>query len=582
MQRAREAAGGDAWDQVALVAYDGNEDSSGMKGQIHVVQDLQKSRIRRESDFHVVRVLEVWDGLHHWRQEVSGGVHPLDSQFAKQASATDEWLAHRAYLKQGAGNATLGAVESRSDSGKPTDVLTATPVNGQPVELWFDAATHLLVRTVRVMPTTVETTAYSDYRPVGRVLLPRRILTEDGEGSVDAVNISEYNLNPEINVSTFQAPVTPDDTVVNGGKSTVPIELDGYIILEARLNGRGPFAFLFDTGGHDILTPEAAVALGLQPAGAGSAGGAGSDRLSVQYAKVKSLEIGGVLIRNQNFFVIPLQYDTVERGQRPPLAGILGLELLERLAIRLDYSVHTMTFWPKDEYQHSGPGQSVAITFSDDIPLLTATLDGAAGDFALDTGNGGSLVVQHLWAERHDLADRLKRGVEMVSFGSGGETRNWASRIAELQIAGVTLHNLVGRYVEDKHGAFSSRTEAGNLGTDVLANFTLDFDYSRGQIWFESVPGYTSLPFPRGGMSFSKSSPDSADVVYVVEGGPAAQAGLRKGDTLIEVAGKSVKILSRRDLLHIFTQPPGTSVPITYNREGHRGLTTLVLRELLP
>jgi C-terminal processing protease CtpA/Prc len=83
-------------------------------------------------------------------------------------------------------------------------------------------------------------------------------------------------------------------------------------------------------------------------------------------------------------------------------------------------------------------------------------------------------------------------------------------------------------------------------------------------------------------MSFSKSSPDSADVVYVVEGGPAAQAGLRKGDTLIEVAGKSVKILSRRDLLHIFTQPPGTSVPITYNREGHRGLTTLVLRELLP
>ena len=103
------------------------------------------------------------------------------------------------------------------------------------------------------------------------------------------------------------------------------------------LNGKGPYRFILDTGGHDILTPEAAKAIGLKPEGAGATGGAGAGTLPEQFARVDTLQIGGVKIRNQPFFVIPLQYDTVEDDPRPPLAGLLGLELFERMAIHLDY-----------------------------------------------------------------------------------------------------------------------------------------------------------------------------------------------------------------------------------------------------
>ena len=582
LQRARKASGGNAWGRVSTLTFSGTENSSGMQGNFHAVDDVKTGRMRRETDFRVIKVAEVWDGQHHWRQDMSGGVHALDSEFALQAAATDQWLARRAYLRPHAENASFGEVETRTDAGTSFAVVTATPLHGQGVELWFDPATALLARSIRIMPTTVERVSYTNYRDVEGLQLPSRISTDEGTGDIDTLDISEYHINSAIDNQIFQPPLTPNDTIVANGEATVPVEIGYFITLEAKLNGQGPFAFLFDTGGHAILTPEAAATLGLHPAGAGSSGGAGEGRLSVQYAKVERMDIGGVTFRDQNFFVIPLQYNTVARGQRPPLAGILGLEILERLAVRLDYRNRTMTFWPRESYRHDGQGMAAPITFSDDIPLIRARLESNPGDFALDTGNAGSVVVQHVWAEDHCLAEEMKRGVEMVSFGSGGESRNWASRDADFELADQSFHHVVARYAEDKKGAFSSRTEAGNVGAQVLANFTLDFDYAKSRIWFKFVPGFSPPPFPRSGMSVYQDDPHTVKVVNVRKDGPADKAGLRQGDVLTTINGKRAAELTSEQVRDIFTQAPGTAVPIRYRRQQQDAEAVLVLKELLP
>lgn len=582
LQDARTAAGGNAWNSIFNLTYEAKETSSGMAGHARSLEDLKSGNIRREADFKIVHFLDVWNATHHWRQNMTGGVHGLNSAFAQQVNATDRWLAQRAWLAPGAQGAALETVQERTESGARYEVIGATPSGGQRVELWFDANTHLLARTVRVMPITIETVTFSDYRTVAGVKLPFRVETKDDAGNVDLLEISEYRANTEIPKGAFDQPTIPDDTTVGGGKSVVPVDIDGYVIVEATLNGKGPFAFIFDTGGHAILTPEVVKTLGLDAGGSGSAGGAGADRLDLQYAKVGSVEIGGVKLKDQTFFVIPLQYNTLDRAPLPPLAGILGLEILERLAVQIDYRASTMTFWPRQSYRYAGKGTALDISFSDDIPLATAKLNGISGEFALDTGNGGSTVIQHLWAEKNGLADQMKRGIEMVSFGSGGETKNWASRIHVFEIAGRTFQNIEGRYAEDKQGSFSSRTEAGNIGTDLLANFTLDFDYSHNRIWFEYVPGYTPPPFQRSGMSLYRGEPKKLSVANVLPGGPAAKAGLRKDDVVITIAGKQAEFIGRREVSHILSQSPGTVIPVTYLRDGKEFKTEIALEELLP
>jgi S1-C subfamily serine protease len=95
------------------------------------------------------------------------------------------------------------------------------------------------------------------------------------------------------------------------------------------------------------------------------------------------------------------------------------------------------------------------------------------------------------------------------------------------------------------------------------------------------VPGYVPVPFSRAGLRALKSDPETILVSFVNDGGPAAQAGLRKGDKLLSVDGRSAHELGGGDLARAFTQPPGTRVRVRYARDGQERDAEIVLREML-
>jgi hypothetical protein len=239
--------------------------------------------------------------------------------------------------------------------------------------------------------------------------------------------------------------------------------------------------------------------------------------------------------------------------------------LFERMAIGIDYVGQTMTFEPLAKYRHDGEGTAVPISFYEDIPLVPATLEGHPGTFAIDTGNSGSLVVQHVWSDKVGLTDKMKNGLAVSSFGAGGESRNWASRMNILTLGGNSIIGFVGRYTQDKKGAFASISEAGNIGNEILPNFIVTFDYGREQMWLEPRPGFEPLPFSRSGMSLSKQTPDAFTVV-----------------NMVAIDGTPAKQLSGRDVLRLMTRAEGTKVALDYTRDGKPAKAELALRILLP
>ena len=120
------------------------------------------------------------------------------------------------------------------------------------------------------------------------------------------------------------------------------------------------------------------------------------------------------------------------------------------------------------------------------------------------------------------------------------------------------------------------------MGTDILANFSLDFDYARNRIWFQNVPGFTPPPFSRSGMSLYRSDPQHLTIANILASGPAAKAGLKKEDEILSIAGRKADSISSREIGRLLRQPAGTAVPITYARKEKEFSTTLVLKELLP
>jgi hypothetical protein len=578
---ARTAAGNGDWSQVGVLIETGSERAIGLSGHWRKVVDLATGRTREVSDFGVFSTAEVWDGHNYWRQDHSGGVHPIDSAFMQTVHVTDGWLAAYGYLRRNARGAQLERLGDQTVDGRSFAVIRATPHRGQPVELWFDKKTKLLARTVQIMSTYVRAVRYGDYRKVRGLLLPFEITTEGGvTADTDVIQIDRIDRAGSAN-NEFRRPQPPDDFTIAGGKTIVPVDFDGDVIVEANLNGQGPFAFILDTGGHDILTPDAASELGLQPVGAGASGGSGEGTVSEQYARVDRMDIGGMTMRNQAFTVIPLQFDMVERGAKPALAGILGLELFERFAMQLDYRAKTLAFEPLSGYRHQGGGTAVPIFFSDDMPLAVAEIDGVSGDVGLDTGNSGTLVVQGIWADNHGLRQEMMSGFPSLGFGMGGVSPSWTSR-ADLDLAGHSFPRIIAHYSDDKKGGFSSRTEAGNVGNDILASFALDFDYGHGQIWFEPVPGHVPQPFPRAGVTVYKGRVEAFKVAAVASGTPAAEAGLQVDDEIIAVDGTPSKQLSGWDFRRAMRRPPGTKMTLSIVRKGQPHTVVTTLRELLP
>jgi len=579
---AREAYGDSDWNHLGVLVETGNEQSSGLGGRWRLALDTSTGRMHETVDYGVYQLAETWDERHHWRQDHSHGVHVLNSAFARRNATTDRWLARRGFLRTDAEGARIEYLSGRTVDGRTYERLRATPKEGQPIELWFDKATALLARSVRVMPIEVTTIRYGDYRRVGSTMVPFTVVSEEGDINPASITVEAIEFVAQAAADEFDPLLTPDDSTIAGKVATVPITYDGDVVVDAMLNGKGPFSFILDTGGHDILTPAAVRRLGLAGKGAGVSGGAGAGTLPEQYTRVERVDIGAATLRDQSFIIVPLQYNTVERGAKPPLAGILGVELFERFAVELNYRAQTLSLRPLQDAP-PGHGVPVAISFTDDQPIFNAKINGIAGDNGLDTGNSGSLVVQGRWAHSNGLAEQMRNGLVTAGFGAGGISRHWASRV-DLEVAGETFRHIVASYAVDRKGAFSSRTEAGNIGNEIYENFTLSFDYRRGTVWFDRVyrrPEQRYV-YPRAGMSVYKQSPGAFTVATVLPNGPAAEVGLEPGDLISAVNGMPATTLSGWDLKRIVRGLPGTHVRLDLTHAGQMRSTTITLRELLP
>src|ERR1041384_4562827 len=86
-----------------------------------------------------------------------------------------------------------------------------------------------------------------------------------------------------------------DFSIAGGAKeTTLPIRiLNNHIYGYAKVNGKGPYLFIFDTGGANLVTPPTAKALDLKVEGQAPGGGAGEGTVDVGFAKVDSVPVGG-------------------------------------------------------------------------------------------------------------------------------------------------------------------------------------------------------------------------------------------------------------------------------------------------
>lgn len=589
----RQAYGGTHWDSAGGWHAEGKQISEGLTGHWQATANLRNGYYVTTTRNDLFTKAEGFDAQGHWRQDISGLSHPLDSDEAKIAAVSENWLRSFGFL-QPSMPASYRVLPDAKDGQRQYQRLEATPEGGRPVTLWIDPFTHRVDRAIWQRSFLTVTQRYFDYRSVDGVQLPFRIhdsgdtIIGTNDSEADTVVTSYRILGHDASVDTQRPSNEVRDVTMthNAPKATTPLRLEGGVVLvDVSINGHPPAPFILDTGGSAILTADAAKKMGLQTSGQGVITGSGPGSMSSSYTKVGDTALGDAHVRDLPFSVMPFAYGFYERGEgREPIAGILGLEIFERFAVTFDYDRGEVQLQPFDHGQApaTAEGNVLTLRFTDDVPLTMAQQDGHNGIFQIDTGNSGYVLTYPQWAERNGIAPRYASGAPMPTGGVGGLFTAHIAHAHTFILGKQPLDDVVTMLTRADAGGAGNPSEAGNIGQDVLSRFNLHFDYRRQQMVLMPRANTRATHYATAGIRVIKkqAQPDRFQVLDVMPGSPAALAGLKQGDAIVAANGKAASTLSSYDLRAISSGQP-EDTPLTLKLADGRVLE-MKMRDIAP
>lgn len=584
LARTKEATGGKAWDDVRSLHTRAKASTGGLNGTADSWEDVRTGRFVSTFSLGPVSGAEGYDGKTVWTQDPSGQTRVDDSGDGREGSVNDAYRRSLAYWYPERRQAEISYAGQKTEGDRAFHVLRVTPEGGRPFEMWLDASTFLLDRTVEKRAVETRTTFYSDYREVQGRRFPFVSRSTNGETKYDVHAIIEsIEVNPAIDEARFHRPEgKTDDFAIAGDatSATVPFKLlNNHIYVQVRI-GDQTLQMLFDTGGMNVLTPATAQRLGLKSEGTLQGRGGGEKSEDIALTHVRELRLGGVVMKDQLFYIFPLAGLAEAEGVQ--VDGLVGYEMLKRLVGRIEYASERMTFTLPAAFREPAGAAVVPFTFEGQTPQVQGEIDGVAGAFTIDTGSRVSLTLNRPFAEKHGLAARYGSKHEaLTGWGVGGGVRSLLARAKILKLGSAEVPAPVVDMALSEKGAFSNPYLAGNVGGGVLKRFDVTFDYGNQKMFLEPNANYAKADnYDRSGLWINREG-EGFKVMDVVKEGPAAEAGLKAGDEILSIDGRSAKELGLSETrIRFKDSAPGTRVKLQVRSGEVTRQVALVLRDL--
>lgn len=351
-------------------------------------------------------------------------------------------------------------------------------------------------------------------------------------GAMGVLLLAACSRLPNPKIPEFQA----------GNVSTVPMQLlytgdlGGLPAVPVMMAGRKTW-WLVDTGSsHNLVSPQLARALRLSPAASSEVSTIAGKQLTGYY-RLPTLQIGAVELENQSAAAVGLDLVSAQDGL--VIDGILGMPALNRLIVSLDFGRHTAIFSqyvPNDQQPHS----VIPFRLVGGVPVASLNiLGGRRGDFILDTGNAGGLVMFPAYARRdyrqsfafieiEDLGGRVPTGLALLHTLNLG---SWHTRQVPISLPMRTQ-------------GFQGLD--GSIGNAIFTGQTLTFDFPSQHLLLSANSEANALP---GQFGFLLAANNVIEVV--LPHSPAARMGIQVGDHIVEVNGQNTREASSHRIWQI-------------------------------
>jgi PDZ domain-containing protein len=394
-----------------------------------------------------------------------------------------------------------------------------------------------------------------------------------GRGGAGAILLGAVLATPALRAQIV-APV--DRPVVVAAK----VDAEGLSLLIVPIKvGTTTFWCNVDSGGSWVFSIDRKKALqaGLQPNATGSIAGVGPEVLEDQRVRGATAEIGSLALRDLTLVMVDIPKVV------PDMDCVFGLGLLHNYVVEFDYLTPALRIFNADTFRQSPA--AVSLPFELDRfrnPHLTARMrlgkdESVEGDFMVDTGGGYyTVVMTKPFIDANHVQERTGTVVSQVADTPGlvlAAARPAAMTVGPFEIAGP----VAALILTPSRGII----EDGLIGTGFLRRFTVTFDYTRKQVWLEPNNRLRDQqPFDASGLEFRRNADNAYAVVAVAPGSAGDNAGVHKGDVLLQVNERDVRDTTLGELKALLSRS-GVTCTLKIDRDGTMRTLTVALKNRL-
>ncbi|MEE1962457.1 PDZ domain-containing protein [Allomuricauda taeanensis] len=308
-----------------------------------------------------------------------------------------------------------------------------------------------------------------------------------------------------------------------------------------------------------------------------------------------------------------------------PIHGIMGYDLFKDFIMEVNYGSHTIKLHNPELYRHKEKRNRQTLPLS--IEKNKAYVEGTVlmKDTAnipvkllVDTGSSDALWLfqepeKGLDIPEKNYEDHLGRGLSGDIFGK-------RSKINGVKIGGFELEEakVAFPYWESFAALENLGDRNGSVGGEILKRFNIIFDYTRGLVTLKKNGNFKepfqynlagiqlqhnglryiaeSIAGPNGIVKDDDSTFGNVQILLenktrlslvpeiivsgIRAGSPAAEAGLREGDVILAVNGKSIHRYKLQEILKMMNEKEGKRIKVQIERYNKDLMFSFVLKKV--
>ena len=459
---------------------------------------LAPDKILTSSDFEQFKLTQGYDGKTAWQIDMNGRVSELTG-YEKNDLINNLYLLSFDYLLNQNSSRNCKHIDTNVENNSGFHHIICFAIENDTLKFAFrrdDSRLEIFAITVDNLQIN---TSMHNYQKFEGIYFPTKTITTSPEATIRAeINIENVEFDLDLELGLFSMPELkfsdynfPKDSV----SITVPFKYShGHILVRLKVNGSKFGWFILDTGASASFYDKTFVAeMNLERFGELPAMGLGGFQ-SLQLTKFDSISVGPVTIYNQTAGVMPLDALAGLIQSKLTFGGLLGYDFFVRFPLLINFRRQTLTIFNPEKFEIEHSRRAVPFQLTMKIPTVRATVNGVRGDFLIDLGNAFGLIIHQNFGRKLAAVGQLKIDSSLSTF-LGGVGKGAA--VSKISIAKLMLENLEieiseGLLADSGSGIIGSKYISGNIGTMILENYQILFDYANSRL-FLFEPG--SSPF---------------------------------------------------------------------------------------